>query len=52
VKTKNISSPGNFLAAQWLGLCTFTAMTPSPVPGQGTKIPEAEQCGQKEKIPP
>ena len=28
----------NFLAAQWLGLGTFTVMTLGSIPGQGTKI--------------
>ena len=32
------------LAAQWLGLHTFTAEGVGSVPGQGTKIPQAVQC--------
>ena len=34
---------------QWLGLGTLTAKGASSVPGQGTKIPQAEQLSQKEK---
>ena len=39
--------PGNSLAVQWLGLHTFTAMALGLIPGWGTKIPQAAQCGQK-----
>ena len=39
----------NSLAIQWLGLCTFTAKPPGLIPGQGTKIPQAAQHGQKRK---
>ena len=42
-------SSGNSLAVQWLGLCTFTAEGTGSTPGQRTKIPQATQCGQKEK---
>ena len=31
---------------QWTGLCTFTAVGPGSIPGQGTKIPHAA-CNQK-----
>ena len=31
---------------QWLGLCAFTAEGPGSIPGRGTKIPQAGQCGQ------
>ena len=34
---------------QWLGLGAFTVVGPGSVPGRGTKIPEATQCGQKKK---
>ena len=34
---------------QWLGLGTFTAKGAGSIPGQGTKILQAEQRGQKEK---
>ena len=33
----------NSLAVQWLGLCAFTASGRGSIPGQGTKIPQAEQ---------
>ena len=32
--------------AQWLGLHAFTAEGTSSIPGQGTKIPQVEWCGQ------
>ena len=32
-----------------LGLYTFTADSLSSIPGQGTKIPQATQHGQKKK---
>ena len=41
---------GTSLAVQWLRLCTFTAVGLGSVPGQGTKIPHATWCGQKNKI--
>ena len=34
---------------QWLGLGTFTAEGGDSIPGQGTKIPQAEQRSQKKK---
>ena len=34
---------------QWLGLCTFSAVVLGLIPGQGTKIPQAEWCSQKKK---
>ena len=37
---------GDFLVVQWLGLSTFNARTTS-IPGQGSKILHAAQCGQK-----
>ena len=37
----------NSLAVQWLGLCALTAKGPGLVPGWGTRIPRAAQCGQK-----
>ena len=40
---------GNSLAIQWLGLRAFTAEGPGSIPGWGTKIPQATQCGQKFK---
>ena len=32
---------------QWLKLCPFNAGSMGSIPGQGTKIPHAVQCGQK-----
>ena len=40
----------NSLAVQRLGLGTFTAEGLGSIPGQGTKIPQATQHGQKIKI--
>ena len=34
---------------QWLRLRATTAGGKGSIPGQGTKIPHAKQCGQKEK---
>ena len=39
------SALGNSLVVQWLGQRAFTA----ECAGQGTKIPQAERCGQKTK---
>ena len=36
-----LKSPGNSLAVQWLGLCTFTAEGPGSIPGWETKIPHS-----------
>ena len=42
--------PGNSLAVQWLGLCTFTAKGLGYwVTGRGTKIPQAARRGKKKK---
>ena len=40
---------GNFPAIQQLGICTPTAKDPGLIPVQGTKIPQAAWCSQKEK---
>ena len=40
---------GNSLVVQWLGLGAFTAEGPGLIPGQGTKIPQVTQHGQKKK---
>ena len=32
---------------QWLGMESFIAGSLGSIPGQGTKIPQAAQCGQK-----
>ena len=37
---------GNSLVVQQLGCHTFTAKGPSSIPGQGTKILYAAECGQ------
>ena len=37
------------MAVQWLGLCAFTAVGPSSIPDQGSKIPQAVLYGQKKK---
>ena len=34
---------------QWLGLGALTPRGPGLVPGWGTNIPQAGQCGQKKK---
>ena len=34
---------------QWLGLSTLTAMGLGSIPGQGNKIPQGTQCGQRGK---
>ena len=37
------------LVVQWLGLCTFTAVSLGSIPGQGTKIPQVVWRGPKNK---
>ena len=37
------------MVVQWLGLCTPTARGKGLIPGWGTKILQATQCGQKIK---
>ena len=44
-----ITTQGTSLAVQWLGLHASTAGGVGSIPGQGTKIPHASQCGQKKK---
>ena len=39
----------NSLAAQWLGLHTFTAQGMGSIPGQETNILQAEGCDQIKK---
>ena len=46
---KNILGTGNSLAVHWTRLLTFTAVGSGSIPGQGTKIPQAIQGGQKKK---
>ena len=38
---------GNSLEDQWLGLSVFAAEGPGSIPGRGSKILQAMQCGQK-----
>ena len=37
----------NSLVVQRLGLSAFTVKGLGSIPGQGTKIPQAAECGQK-----
>ena len=37
----NKSILGNSMAVQWLGIHAFTAKDAGPIPGWGTKIPQA-----------
>ena len=37
-------------ALQWLGVCTSNGRSAGSIPGPGTKIPHAVQCGQKVKV--
>ena len=43
------SKKGTSLVVQWLRLCVSNARGVGLIPGQGTKIPHAIQCGQKKK---
>ena len=45
-----VVSLGNSLAAQWLWLRALTARGLSPIPGWGTKIPQASRQDQKSSI--
>ena len=40
---------GSSLAVQWVRLCASTAGGEGSIPGWGTMIPHAAQCGQKKK---
>ena len=40
---------GTSLVVQWLRLCASTARGMGSIPGWGTKILHALQCGQKKK---
>ena len=42
----DIEGPGTSLVVQWLGLWDFAAEGKGPIPGWGTKIPQAVQNGQ------
>ena len=46
---ESLSTLGNSLVAQWLGLHAPTAGGPGSIPGWGTKIPHAVQRSQKKK---
>ena len=41
---------GNSLVVQWLGLRAFTVEGVGSIPGRGTKILQAVQCGQKKRM--
>ena len=45
----NSTPVGTFLTVQWLRLHTSNAESKDLIPGLGTKIPYASQCGQIEK---
>ena len=47
MKTLKFKKCRNSLVVQWLGLHAFTAEGEGSIPGQGTKILQAMQCGQK-----
>ena len=49
LKLPNYSNNGNSLEVQWLGLWALTAGGLGSIPGRGTKIPQAAQCGQKQQ---
>ena len=40
---------GSFLMVQWLGLCTSTGVGTGSIPGWGTNVLQATQCGKKKK---
>ena len=42
--------PGTSLVVQWLGLRVSTAGGLGSIPGWGTKILQATQCGQKKRV--
>ena len=44
--------PWKSLVVQWLGRGAFTALDPGSIPGQGTKILQGAQQGQKKKEVP
>ena len=46
-----ITKEGNSLAVQWLKLRALTAKSLASIPGRGTEIPQAAQCGQKNPKP-
>ena len=46
---QSLSTLGNPLEVQWLGLHTPTAGSPGSVPGWSTEIPYAVLCGQKKR---
>ena len=47
-----IPNRGTSLVIQWSRPCTTSAGGMGSIPGQGTKIPHAVQCGQKPKYLP
>ena len=47
--SNEISAGDSVVAVQWLGLTALTAEGPGSIPNQGTKIPQAVQCGYTKK---
>ena len=47
--TQKKSTSGNFLAVQWLGLCSFTAEGQTSIPHWGTKSLQATWHSQEKK---
>ena len=45
----DLDDQGTSLVVQWLRLQACTAGGTDSIPGQGTKIPHAAQCGRKKK---
>ena len=50
--TQKKSTSGNFLAVQWLGLCSFTAEGQTSIPHWGTKSLQATWHSQEKKNTP
>ena len=44
-----IKTLGNSLAVQWLGLSALIAGSLGSISGQGTKFPQAAECGPKKE---
>ena len=47
---QEVPERGASLGVQWLGLHAFTTRGQSLIPGRGTTIPQATQCGKKEAL--
>ena len=48
-KKKKRVGKGTFRGVQWSRVCASNAGAAGSIPGQGTKIPHVEWCGQIEK---